>query len=346
MKARKVISAAVAGLCAISTMSMSVFAAADNTEDFQSSGEKAYKISAAFQAPTLKVTVPTAMNAVLNPYKIVITTETGDTGTDGVTSPEYTIANNDETFGITVAARATASGLDAIVDDASKVTVASGNQPKNAFIKLCATPVADGDGKGDYSDVDNDDLAKASELVFKEEMETAVKLMQITKAADADTPSKGFVKIAGDIPTEPTEKWATSDKLALNVVFDINPYNPDAAGGGADPAPSGPKFANASDVTISASGGANAITFTFDPDTTTYSITSDLDTTGGRLDLAVGTVTGATVAITADETTMSYNSTNQRITSKQAGTGWVKITLTDDTDPSKTTTYTLNFTVS
>lgn len=329
MKARKVISATVAGLCAVSTMSMSAFAAA-STEDITAAGEKAYKITAAFQAPVLDVTVPTAMNAVLNPYKIVITTETGDTGTDGVTSPEYTIANNDTVFGITVAARATVTGLDAIVDSADKVNVTTGDQPKNAFVKLCATPVADGEGKGDYTTVDNSDLTKASELVFAEEMETAVKLMQITKAADADTPSKGFVKIAGDIPTEPTEKWTTADKLSLNVVFDINPYNPD---GSTPSTPAASNLTYSGKGTFTGSGNAYTLTVSEGTDNPGTSALTFTPPTGKTIQ-SIAKANASDRAVNVSGTTVTFancrsgDSDTLTITYDDSSTATVTITVT------------------
>jgi len=328
---------------------MSVFAAASNTENFESSGEKAYKISAAFQAPTLKVTVPTAMNAVLNPYKIVITTETGDTGTDGVTSPEYTISNNDTTFGIKVAAKATASGLDKIVASADDVNVtdASGNQLKNAYIVLRATPVDDGNGKGDYSDVDNTDLDKASELVFAEEMETAVKLMQLTKAVDASTPTKGFVQIGGEIPTEPTEKWATSDKLALNVVFDINPYNPDAAGGGSNPTPAAPDVAIDSGSSTFNGVSLSGTTFTVDSNLSDGAgDTADMTLYDENGDVIKKTGTNVTVTIKTDnDSILSINNAGKITisTTGTPGTYTATITLTDTVN-SKTQDYTITMT--
>ena len=109
---KKFLSTILAGACALSCMSFAAFAEAkftagdqDDTE-IESSGDHDLTTDAGFIAPTLSVTVPTSITAILNPYGVEVELEDGNkTGKAGITSPVYTITNNTEDFGIEVTAK-------------------------------------------------------------------------------------------------------------------------------------------------------------------------------------------------------------------------------------------------
>ena len=101
---KKIISAILAGACAVSAMSFSVSAA--NTNKTQTSiGQVKLSASASVASPILNVSVPSNIAAVVNPYGVKVTTRDGVYDA-GVSSPVYTIINQTESSGIAVTATA------------------------------------------------------------------------------------------------------------------------------------------------------------------------------------------------------------------------------------------------
>ncbi len=364
----------LAGILASSTLlAMTVSASAAETKAVKAPGEIEYDVAVTAPKIVLDLVMPAKLSAALNPYGADLKLSVGADATDpaddvtttaGIASVAYTITNNTTDYGVYIDATATTTITTADKDKWTVAAAAPTDGTKGAQMVLAGADDADGlkaiadaipTASTAFADPTQGVLvldSTAKDAAGKVTGQTSLKkFMYLTAAApgaaagDPVTPTTkamGFLgKLAQSSATKDVE-WAEDDSINVALVLKI------AAGpkGAVTPVATGPKFANASDVTLTPGGGANAVTFTFDPDTTTYNLTSDLDNTGGRLELGVGTVTGASVAITADDTVLSYNTTNQRITANGAGAGWVKITLTDDTDPSKTTVYTLNFTIS
>lgn len=221
---KKFISAILAGALSISAMSISAFATAftpssGDTADLEKAGAKTYAIQAGFQAPSISVTIPSAVKAVLNPYGVKVELEDGFTGVGGITSPVYTISNNTTDFGIIVKATATAtlpSGTtitDVATDDTS---LADDTDHKvyaqvKASVKTDTAPAKLGDGIFFLKEADT---AKARELLI---------LTKATEAQGKVTPVEGYFQIDGEVSGKPTKAWSATDKVTLNLILDIEP---------------------------------------------------------------------------------------------------------------------------
>lgn len=233
MTSKKIISAIMAGACALSMTSIAAFAADPATTDIDAAGEKTYDVEAGYTAPVIDVTVPTAIKAVINPYQIAIEVETGvNTNTTGIASPEYSIKNNSTTFGIKVGAKLTAKGTGIAVVDAPEKIPTKIDSEKTAFAFLNTATAAGGYANADYVAAEDG----KTQLKFTEDVpDRATVIMTLDKDGGTD-PNEGFFQVQGKVtdPEVVEKKYATTDKLALSIVFDINPFNP-AAGGGVNP---------------------------------------------------------------------------------------------------------------
>lgn len=324
MKKQRIFAAALAGLCAVSTMGVSAFAA---DETIETSGAKSYKISAGFQAPTIDVTVPEEVLGVINPYKIPVVIGGVTFEAEGIASPKYTITNNSTQVGINVKATYSAEGLDGVVATEAEATTGNTAKKKLAFVTLNAT-----------SPLDIGDLDKCTPvtgnitplIMATTENTTPAMLLRLnTKTAGNN---EGDFWIGGAVIEEPAEKWAASDRLSINVVLDINPFNTGAAGVGV----------TSVDTTLSAlsvSGGAG---INFVDGTTTYtSGTSQYApvTITATANNVADTTISATVNGIADANILTTGST------LPAGTATVVITVAENADPTNKTEYTITFTV-
>lgn len=227
---KKITASVLAGAMAISMTSISAFAA-DATQTVKASGEQTFSIDAGFTAPAIDVILPTSILAAINPYHLELeldTTNNLETGTHGISSPEYTITNNDTVMGINVAAKLSAKGgtgvYIAAVDRTTKAAPTFKNdetEDKNVFAYLNTTKT-----QGTYAS-DVYDPADPTQLVFTEDVpEKATQLLAL------DVSESGYFQVQGDVVEKPATKWATGDKVTLNVIFDLTPYNPAIGGGG------------------------------------------------------------------------------------------------------------------
>lgn len=368
----KKILAGVLASASLLAMTTSAFAA---DKKVTAPGEVEYEVSATAPKIVLNLIMPAKMSASLNPYgadlKMTadLLDDEGNVDTAGITtnaaimSPAYEIKNMSTDYGI-------------VIDATAVTTVATADKTPWTVVPADPTAGKKGAQMALITAATADDLKTVAEGTLAE-TPASILMLNSTVAANKDkgiaagqTNQKKFVNIASADPDDKDAdgnlngtsafigfagkladssatvdvEWTEDDSINVALVLKVVAGPKGAASSSS--AASGPKFANASDVTLGASGGANAVAFTFNPNTTTYNLTSDLDNTGGRLDLTVGTVTDATVSVTADGTVLAYSAANGRITANSTGSGWVKITLTDDNDNSKVTTYTLNFTVS
>lgn len=223
---KKFISAILAGAMVVSTMGV-VASAADaytpatqENAELEKAGSKSYAIAAQMQAPALNVTLPTAVKAVLNPYGIQVEIEeVGKTGTDGVTSPVYTIANNTTDFGVIVKATASAAvpkGSNAKISEASGLTTDTENKVYAEVKAAIALANA------------NDMKSTGTPIVFKDSAATGYKaeakeLLVLTKAAAANTPEKGYFQISGELSGAPETAFTVNDKVNYTLVLDIEP---------------------------------------------------------------------------------------------------------------------------
>ena len=322
MKTKKIFAAALAGLCAVSAMGVSAFAA-DNETTVEAAGEKAYKITAGFVAPTMDVTVPTEIKGVINPYKIKIELDGVEAEAEGVASPKYTITNNSEDVGVKVNATYSADGLDGIVE-----TEAAAKDPtKNTKNKKLA-----------YVTLNTDQLADPLVMSTKETTTTDPILALTENGGAADA---GEMWIGGAVPENPAEKWTANDKLTINVVLDLVPYN---NGAGGNQGGGGVTAATAiTALTISDDGGAGVTLPTFAAATTSYTISGC--SRNDEFTFSITTANGYTAVIADDPSGNSTTTGNTvKVGNTATGTNAVTVTVTNDTDASDTATYTFTFT--
>lgn len=324
MKKQRIFAAALAGLCAVSTMGVSAFAA---DETIETSGAKSYKISAGFQAPTIDVTVPEEVLGVINPYKIPVVIGGVTFEAEGIASPKYTITNNSTQVGINVKATYSAEGLDGVVATEAEATTGNTAKKKLAFVTLNATSPLD------IGDLDNCTAATGNItplIMATTENTTPAMLLRLdTKTAGNN---EGDFWIGGAVIEEPAEKWAASDRLSINVVLDINPFNTGAAGVGV----------TSVDTTLSALSVTGGSGITFVDGTTTYTSGASQYapvTITATANNAADTTISATVNGTADANILTTGST------LAAGTATVVITVAETADPTNKTEYTITFTV-
>lgn len=328
MKKQRIFAAALAGLCAVSTMGVSAFAA---DETIETSGAKSYKISAGFQAPTIDVTVPEEVLGVINPYKIPVVIDGVTFEAEGIASPKYTITNNSTQVGINVKATYSAEGLDGVVATEAEATTGNTAKKKLAFVTLNATSPLD------IGDLDNCTAATGNItplIMATTENTTPAMLLRLdTKTAGNN---EGDFWIGGAVIEEPAEKWAASDRLSINVVLDINPFNTGAAGA----AGGGVTSVDTTLSALSVSGGAS---INFVDGTTTYTSGASqyapviITATANN---AADTTISATVNGAADANILTTTGSTLA-----AGTATVVITVAETADPTNKTEYTITFTV-
>lgn len=324
MKKQRIFAAALAGLCAVSTMGVSAFAA---DETIETSGAKSYKISAGFQAPTIDVTVPEEVLGVINPYKIPVVIGGVTFEAEGIASPKYTITNNSTQVGINVKATYSAEGLDGVVATEAEATTGNTAKKKLAFVTLNAT-----------SPLDIGDLDKCTPvtgnitplIMATTENTTPAMLLRLnTKTAGNN---EGDFWIGGAVIEEPAEKWAASDRLSINVVLDINPFNTGAAGVGVTSVDT-----TLSALSVSGGAGINFVdgTTTYTSGTSQYAPVTITATANNSADTTIS----ATVNGIADANILTTGST------LPAGTATVVITVAETADLTNKTEYTITFTV-
>ncbi len=216
---KKFISAILAGALSISAMSISAFATAftpssGDTADLEKAGAKTYAIQAGFQAPAINVTIPSAVKAVLNPYKVKVELEDGVTSEDGITSPVYAIENHTTDFGIKVSATAWATGTaDITVVPGGSTSVPAETSAKQVYAEVKASV------KTATAPVSLD-----APLVFQTSQDAAKakNLLTLKAATDAKNPEVGYFQIGGSVSKV---TWATTDKVTLNLILDLQPAN-------------------------------------------------------------------------------------------------------------------------
>lgn len=315
MKTRKIFAAAMAGLCAVSAMGVSAFA-----ETVDTAGAKSYKVSAGFQAPTIDVTVPEEVAAIINPYMIQVKlSDTVSYEAEGIASPKYTITNNSTEVGINVKATYSAEGLDGVVATAAAATTGNTDKKKLAYVTLNAT-----------SPLDITDLAACTPAtgditpLVMDVTENATPAMLLRLDTKTAGNNEGEFWIGGDVIEEPTEKWSTADRLNINVVLDINPFNTGATG-----------VVNtelgATGVTMTGTNGTYAITLSVAADSPAGKVITLTAPTGKTINNIVDTNTRNTVNVAAGTITLDTgirDGDNSTITVTYDDASTATITLT------------------
>ena len=227
---KKFISSVLAGACALSMTSIATFAADTAISDLGSDGVATQQVTftSTTAMPTLKVTVPTTADVVLNPYKIAVTTPIS--GNDTIMSPEYEIKNESD-CGIAVSAtvKATPGGGAAMATAALKGTETT----KSVFMYLETTDTTD-TYYGEY--VAKKVTAKKGESLTAEQeaankacdAQMVITTKETTKeiatlAAGNTTAQSIFFKVQGDAVTAPKTPWVAADKVDLAMTLKITP---------------------------------------------------------------------------------------------------------------------------
>lgn len=247
---KKFISSVLAGACALSMTSIAAFAADATVTDLGSDGYASQEVTvtSTTQVPTLKVTVPTTADVVVNPYRLNVTTPI--TSSDTIISPEYEIKNESD-CGVTISAtvKATPGGAAAIATKPLKGTETT----KSVFMYLETTATAgtyytvnDADGNAVPTYVEKAVTAKRGEtLTAEQEAANAAFAAQLalstkdttkdiaTLAAGNTTAQSIFFKLQGNAVTAPKTPWLAADKVDVALTLKITPNaNAETGAGG------------------------------------------------------------------------------------------------------------------
>lgn len=306
---KKFISSVLAGACALSMTSIAAFAADATVTDLGSDGYASQEVTvtSTTQVPTLKVTVPTTADVVVNPYRLNVTTPI--TSSDTIISPEYEIKNESD-CGVTISAtvKATPGGAAAIATKPLKGTETT----KSVFMYLETTATAgtyytvnDADGNAVPTYVEKAVTAKRGEtLTAEQEAANAAFAAQLalstkdttkdiaTLAAGNTTAQSIFFKLQGNAVTAPKTPWLAADKVDVALTLKITPNaNAETGAGGPNTPVTYPNgmtaaaeysgsgtFAGDGSAYTLATTGSGAISITLaaaDSGTTITSVTSD-----------------------------------------------------------------------
>lgn len=330
---KKFISSVLAGACALSMTSIATFAADTEISDLGSDGYASQQVTVTSTTamPTLKVTVPTTADIVLNPYKINVTTPI--TGNDTIISPEYEIKNESD-CGITVSAtvKATPGGAAAIATAPLKGTETT----KSVFMYLETTTTSDTYYADGY--VAKKVTAKSGQTLSPEQeaanaacdAQMAITTKDTTKdiatlAAGKTTAQSIFFKVQGDAVTAPKTPWVAADKVDLAMTLKITPNaNAETGAGG----PGGPSYTDPAGTTGAVTADSGTLTRTGD---NTYDLTG---------------LTSSSAAVTLDlKLEAGYTAT--RVVTTNSGDACVSATATGKITPTGdigdcTITWTIN----
>ena len=93
---KKYLSTTLAAILAVSALSVTAFAddPAPANATVGSDGTATTAVAGTTNVPTLDVTIPATLAYVANPYLLAVTDEEGNTSTDGIVAPEFSILNN------------------------------------------------------------------------------------------------------------------------------------------------------------------------------------------------------------------------------------------------------------
>ena len=216
--------------------------AAVSTKDIKTAGTTSYSVSALLAVPSINVTMPSVISAVINPYGTPISTRNGDYGADGVTSPVYTIRNKTQSNAVAVRAETyltvpkDKTGEPTITvcanpDDVKKVKGKALSAYLLAFVSESSVKDEGSESK-DLLEANNVEYARDTAIVFADATVNAENsnkgtLMVIPRAKYEDNTLAayyyGHFRISGAVTDSSAANWNSSDKVTLVVVFNIAP---------------------------------------------------------------------------------------------------------------------------
>ena len=217
---KKIVSAILAGACAVSAMSLS--ASALSNKDVSTAGEVKLSASAVVATPEVSVSVPSSIAAVINPYGTKVTVKGVEYGKTGVASPVYTIINKTTSSPIQVSVKPTI----AVPTTKVSVLVTSTANPDGKATSLAqpyitvATATFEDNAEADAKKIFAWVQAKADTTgieIVTPAQETADKALDSPTGLVANVDSKGNLlkdptNVLGDI------KWASTGCVAFTDV--------------------------------------------------------------------------------------------------------------------------------
>lgn len=222
---KKFISSILAGAMVVSMAGMNAFAA-ESTEvlakgDDDSYG-KDYEVSTTIQPVTLDVTIPTAINVILNPYELETTLETSNADStklaSSVASPAYRIVNKGKT-NVAVSVTGSVAVTDTTNKNVKFLTAAAtkDSATKDVFLYVKM-------GK-DAAAVTGD--AAKTDLVLGTKDVTKANYYVIAKKETTDV--EAYVKVNGTVNGKADAQWTDADNLTINLKFKFEATGKDAS---------------------------------------------------------------------------------------------------------------------
>lgn len=261
---KRIASALLAGVMAVS-MAVPAFAAQNEPANLNDGATANVKMNGELKSPVIKVTVPTTMTVVLNPYSLQHVVAAKDSVTSGTPAADV-ISDNQIVFAPIYMANYSASNIKVSVTATGSVTSADTKAPvsfatattnnatkpvttKSVFMYLDLS-VADADPKAPSQESDIEPAAYAAtnktQLLVAAKAATmtdAVTMAAATVDPDFDYTSGDYeditlavksayavLKVGGDCAGNPTSPWVNGDAVNVDLAFTFAPTSNNATG--------------------------------------------------------------------------------------------------------------------
>ena len=214
--------------------------APEETEQADETEKPEESAKAELDVPSIDVSVPTSITAIINPYGVPINIAGVEYGSTGIASPVYTIKNKTTTSAIKVIG--TASVVVPVIEDTNTPVIQVVDSPeavKAQNVKsLCAYVLAyassvqmDNDselpdlfGQGD-PEFDADSTLVFADVTDPYESARTGEIAVLDKAEADGKFTYAQFKITGDITSDSVAVWDETDMIVLNLVLDIVPLD-------------------------------------------------------------------------------------------------------------------------
>ena len=222
---KKFVSLALA-LVMVLALSIPAFASDTSKTVDAPGGTATTNVAATINELTVKVTVPTTGEVIVNPYKMAVTVGEGDDAAENkaqiIAAPLAIVSESDIALSVdvTVSAKA-AKGSGVVFATAPISTATKVPTTKSVFMYLDAKVVDDEAAAAAATAAAYDKTSKT---------QVAVSTSAVTKAGiltlpagTEDAASVGAVVLAGDAVEAPATSWTESDTFDVTIVFSFNP---------------------------------------------------------------------------------------------------------------------------
>lgn len=210
---RKLVASLLIGTMLLGT-SLTAFAEDTSVETPGESGlyEAEVKGEAAPELPTIKVTVPTTANLALNPYKMEVENEEGDTLTDKIVTVDSVISNeSDVKVAVNVSSFKATVGTDSAVVFAS-APFTEGKEPTTKSVFAYLDIVGEDEEHKPFDKTADGQLVLSDKAAKKDNM----------FVLDAEDGTAKFA-IKGDVASKPTIAWTEKDTFETSLKFTFTP---------------------------------------------------------------------------------------------------------------------------